>query len=437
MRSRRFGSDGSHLVTARVRATRVGAWTVVTDVDPHRTTTTVAWGVPVGSRDEPRGTHAGLTHLLEHLAFLDPPDHPAASLDQRMDLLGADVNAETWEEGVAFHATVAPEDATTAASALASTVWPTLDRASLSRERRIVVEEILASDADPAERAYVEAVRLALGRHPLTRRVAGTVRGVRTVPTWTLRRWRAVLAQHPSRTVCVVGPSDLEEVVDAFVSTATHHVQDATSRFSLPPLRVPRVRRRAPPRPWGPSRMDVDAGDVGRAHVAWLRPGRPVGGPHRHVAEAVATVVGDVNVGALNAHWLESGVVDEVSFGHVAWHDAGAFVGAIVCDDDRVESVVAAVRTMWSDVVPAAVTPDAWRTATSLLAFDQRLLLESTESVALAHLERAMRGDRPMDVGRQAAEFEEIPCASAVAMVEAMNDARTGGGDAIAIVRPT
>lgn len=420
----------------RARSERRCGWTVITDVDRARTTTTIAWGVPVGSRDEPRWTHLGLTHLLEHLAFLGRSGKTPLGFDAAVDAIGADANAETWEEGVAFHVTVAPDDAGAAAEVLAATTCPTLERDVVARERGIVIEELLEVDRDPTERAYAAAVELALPRHPLARRVAGRVGDVRGVPqgwlaAW-LRWWRAVIVRHPGKTLVVVGPGEVGSVADRFLDAAR-----AVERASGLGVRPARVRERTAPRAWSARRRDVVTHDLERAHVAWLRPGCSASDPRVHLAEALAALLGDVNVGAARPLWLETGLVDDVFFDHVGWDDGGAFVGGLVCAAGDVDDRVDEIRSLWSDVVPSALTPERWHTVTALMAFDRRSLLESTEALALAHLDAAFHRRPLLDVDREAHAIEQLPFRQAENLVlDVAHEARRGA-DAVAVLRPS
>ena len=79
--------------------------TVVTDPMPHLESAALGVWVGCGARHEtPR--EAGLSHMLEHMAFKGTETRTAKDIATEIEAEGGDLNAYTSREQTAFHARV-------------------------------------------------------------------------------------------------------------------------------------------------------------------------------------------------------------------------------------------------------------------------------------------------------------------------------------------
>ena len=83
---------------------------------------TVAWAVPVGSRQEPPG-RSGFAHLFEHLMFEGSAHVAKGRFDKTLEGLGADNNASTHQDHTFYYETLPSH-------ALATALWLDADRLS-------------------------------------------------------------------------------------------------------------------------------------------------------------------------------------------------------------------------------------------------------------------------------------------------------------------
>lgn len=102
----------------------------------------------VGSRHERRGK-TGIAHLFEHLMFGEAENMPRGAFAQRMEAIGADINAATWVDWTVYHAKL-PASALPAAMALDAARMSSLilreeqvkmEREVVANERRMRVED--------------------------------------------------------------------------------------------------------------------------------------------------------------------------------------------------------------------------------------------------------------------------------------------------------
>jgi predicted Zn-dependent peptidase len=158
---------------------------------PHARSVAVALFVGVGSRHETDG-EAGLSHMVEHLAFKGTRGYPeAGALSAAIEACGGTVNASTDRELTVYSARVPRSRAERAFEVVAElVVHPLLRPADLVAEKPVVVDEIRAYVDSPSDHVFSLFDELLFGRHPLGREIAGTPQTVRrTTHAGVARHW--------------------------------------------------------------------------------------------------------------------------------------------------------------------------------------------------------------------------------------------------------
>jgi predicted Zn-dependent peptidase len=156
---------------------------------------TVLVAFDAGARTE-RPEENGMAHFLEHLVFKGGVDYPTyRDVNESAERIGAQLNAYTSHDIVAFHITVRAESAPAAIDLLTDFVArPRIDADELDRERGVVIQEIARSHDQPSVLAEHLIDRAAFGDHPLGRPVLGPAEHLRTfsrdaVVAFRDRRW--------------------------------------------------------------------------------------------------------------------------------------------------------------------------------------------------------------------------------------------------------
>jgi predicted Zn-dependent peptidase len=115
---------------------------VATDPMPHLMSAALGVWVNCGARHE-TPDEAGLSHMLEHMAFKGTATRSAKDIATEIEAVGGDLNAYTSREQTAFHARVLKEDVGLALDMIADIlINPTFDESELAREREVVIQEI-------------------------------------------------------------------------------------------------------------------------------------------------------------------------------------------------------------------------------------------------------------------------------------------------------
>src|SRR3954453_3546885 len=138
----------------------------------------------------------GMAHFLEHLVFKGGEKFsPYRDVNETAERLGAQLNAYTSHDIVAFHITCRSEAVMEAADLLTAFVArPRIDGDELERERGVVIQEIARSDDQPSTVADKLLDRAVYGDHPLRRPVLGPAEHLRSfsrdgILAFRERRW--------------------------------------------------------------------------------------------------------------------------------------------------------------------------------------------------------------------------------------------------------
>src|ERR1700737_3694683 len=133
---------------------------------------TVLVAFDAGARNE-RPEENGMAHFLEHLVFKGGEKFPTyRDVNETAERLGAQLNAYTSHDLVAFHITARAEAAPEAIDLLSDFVGPPrLDPDELERERGVVIQEIARAHDQPSMVAEHLIDRATFGEHPLGRMV--------------------------------------------------------------------------------------------------------------------------------------------------------------------------------------------------------------------------------------------------------------------------
>ena len=148
-----------------------------------------------GARTE-RAEENGMAHFLEHLVFKGGEKYATyRDVNETAERLGAQLNAYTSHDVVAFHVTCRAEAVMEAADLLTDFVANArVDADEFDRERGVVIQEINRSDDQPASVASKLLDRAAFGEHPLGRPVLGPAEHLESfsreaVVAFRERRW--------------------------------------------------------------------------------------------------------------------------------------------------------------------------------------------------------------------------------------------------------
>jgi predicted Zn-dependent peptidase len=168
--------------------------------------------VRTGSRNE-TPAQAGVSHFLEHLLFKGTARFSAIEIAEKLDGLGASVNAATGKETTHLHARFLDEHTEEVfdllAEMLLAPTYPEIDS-----EREVVLEEIAMYEDEPQDRVHDILAEAVFGEHPLGRRVLGEAEVISSVPVPEIEAYRSAHYTGANVVVGAAGNVDHGRIVE-------------------------------------------------------------------------------------------------------------------------------------------------------------------------------------------------------------------------------
>ena len=132
----------------------------------------------VGRRCE-RAGEPGISHFLEHMLVKGTRRRSAAQISQEIEGIGGYINACTSEESTCYHARAHASQAARLMDVLADIYLnPVFDRREITRERRVIKEEIAMTLDQPSHHVLELSDETLWPNQPLGRSIAGNERSL-------------------------------------------------------------------------------------------------------------------------------------------------------------------------------------------------------------------------------------------------------------------
>ena len=172
----------------------------------------VGFWFPLGSRHEaPR--ERGFVHFVEHMVFKGSGRRSAAELSRAIERVGGYLNAFTDRDSICVHCQVPAAEWRLALDILADMAFGSaFKEEDFSREREVIISEILSARDDPEECSHDEFLASIWPGDPLSRKIAGEPEDIQRITRDALYEfYRSEFV--PSRLlVTAAGPVPAEEV---------------------------------------------------------------------------------------------------------------------------------------------------------------------------------------------------------------------------------
>ncbi len=341
-----------------------GGVPVVLDSDLELESFTACAVVPLSSRHEAED-EIGISHLLEHLVMSAPGPDGGRALSDWVSEIGGQANATTTKEFVAYWVRVPAEATTPAVGRLADAVTaPRLTPELVDGERRVVVQELLAADADPSDVATERFFAELFAGHPLGRPVGGLADDFpHLTPEQSLAHLRSGLATRQPCVVLVGREPLLAAGLAALRDSALDGIRPTAPRPAVPVGAAP-----------GLEELDLpDDADYAYTVLGGRGAGRrdPLWGAAQVLAAAVGGLPGSVLYSRLRG---ELGMSYQLYSVASSYSDSGAWRVLAGSQPGDVRTVAAVVRGCLADAaagtLPAGALDGARRQALGALVID-------------------------------------------------------------------
>jgi len=354
---------------------------VVTEEVPSVRSVALGLWVRTGSRDE-TPAQAGVSHFLEHLLFKGTERFSAIEIAERLDGLGAAVNAATGKETTHIHARFLDEHTEEVfdllAEMLLAPTYPEVDS-----EREVVLEEIAMYEDEPQDRVHDILAEAVFGAHPLGRRVLGEAEVISSVPVPEIEAYRSGRYTGPNVVVGAAGNVDHARIAGL------------AERLVRPPAGVDGPGPSA--EPGEEARLQFYEKDTEQYHICFGAPGMTRADERRYALAVLDSIFGGSSSSRLFIEIREKrGLAYSVGSYSEQYTDSGLVATYVGTREDNVEEACSIIGAELARLRSAPVT--AAELARAKENVKGRLVLSSESTAArMSRISRATLFGLPID----------------------------------------
>lgn len=292
---------------------------IIASVEPEAAVSYVGIGVRVGARDEGLRWH-GLAHSIEHMLFKGTRLRSATQLIERMESVGAELNAYTTKEETMLYA-IAPSRyaARSLHTLLDIATHSTFPQEEWAKEQEVILDEIHSYEDSPSELIFDEFEDQVFRPHSLGHAILGTEASVGRITVEAQRRFYRSHYRAERMVLFARGVLDIESLIVAaervFVGEAEPLLLDTGALPALPLAAMKEARR------------VVRRRDTAQSHVLLGRAAYSLYDSRRLALSLLANILGGSGMNArLNMRLREErGLVYHVECNYTPYTDAGLF----------------------------------------------------------------------------------------------------------------
>ncbi len=250
---------------------------VATDPMPHLESAALGVWVNCGARHE-TAEQAGLSHMLEHMAFKGTLTRSAKDIATEIEEVGGDLNAYTSREQTAFHARILKENVGLALDLISDIlINPAFDPVELEREREVILQEIGQARDTPDDLIFDHLQEACYPDQPMGWPIFGSEKTVASFSRDQLKSYMGANYRAGGMMMIASGAIDHAQLVEAGETlfrrlSSGDGPQAAPARFFGGEIR--------------------DERDLEQAHLAFAFPGVASTDPDAVTAQVFATALG-------------------------------------------------------------------------------------------------------------------------------------------------
>ena len=292
---------------------------IIASVEPEAAVSYVGIGVRVGARDEGLRWH-GLAHSIEHMLFKGTRLRSATQLIERMESVGAELNAYTTKEETMLYAITPSRYAVRSLHTLLDiATHSTFPQEEWAKEQEVILDEIHSYEDSPSELIFDEFEDQVFRPHSLGHAILGTEASVGRITVEAQHRFYRSHYRAERMVLFARGVLDMESLIAAaervFVGGAEPLLLEAGTLPALPLAAMKEARR------------VVRRRDTAQSHVLLGRAAYSLYDSRRLALSLLANILGGSGMNArLNMRLREErGLVYHVECNYTPYTDAGLF----------------------------------------------------------------------------------------------------------------
>jgi predicted Zn-dependent peptidase len=337
--------------------------------------------VRTGSRNE-TPAQAGVSHFLEHLLFKGTARYSAIEIAEKLDGLGASVNAATGKETTHLHARFLDEHTEEVfdllAEMLLAPTYPEVDS-----ERDVVLEEIAMYEDEPQDRVHDILAEAVFAEHPLGRRVLGEAEVISSVPVPEIESYRSTHYTAPNIVVGAAGNIEHARIAELAERLVQPPTESAPERPAIEPD--------------GHSRLRFYEKDTEQYHICFGAPGITREDDRRYALAVLDSIFGGSSSSRLFREVREKrGLAYAVGSYNEQYTDCGLVAGYVGTREDNVEEACAIIGAELARLRSEPVSAEELSRGKENVK--GRLVLSSESTAArMSRISRSTLFDLPID----------------------------------------
>lgn len=338
--------------------------------------------VDAGTRDE-KDTESGIAHFVEHMSFKGTARRTSMQVLNRMENVGADLNAFTTKEDTTYYSVFLREHLARAIDLLLDiTFHSTFPQTEMDKEVEVVCDEIESYNDSPSELIYDDFEALLFPEHPLGRSILGNADRLHEFRTADLQAFTRRLYLPQNAVMFVMGNVRPEEV--------RRLVERGCATYPCVAAGEERVARKAPDvivgKTVGKAEPIVMNKGVHQAHVVLGSRAYPVTHPLYMAAALMNNILGGPGLNSRFSISLRErrGLVYTVESTLTAYTDTGAWTTYFGCDPADVRRCLRLVGTELRHLIERPLTAHQLSAAKRQMKGQLGVSYDNFENVAIA-----------------------------------------------------
>lgn len=303
------------------------------------------FAINAGTRDE-RADQPGMAHFVEHMLFKGTEKRKAWHILNRMEKVGADLDAYTNKEETVVYSVFLQEHLKRAVDLMADLVFhSTFPQAEIEKETDVIIGEIQSYEDTPSDLIFDGFEDLIFSGHALGRDILGSAEALKRYTTADALAFYRQFYVPENMVFFVTGRYEMKQVI--------RYVEKAVEKIPQTPLDYVRL---------SPSsyiaREQVQHRDTHQAHVMMGNRAYEGNSKKKLMLYLLTNLLGGTGMNSrLNVALREKrGLVYEVEANSTSYTDTGTFSIYFGCDLEDVDRCVALTRRELKKLCEKALT---------------------------------------------------------------------------------
>ncbi|RFZ92575.1 insulinase family protein [Mucilaginibacter conchicola] len=191
-----------------------------------------------GSRDELPGKE-GLAHFIEHMLFKETERRNTTQILNRLELVGADLNAYTTKEYTCIHASLLNQHLERAVDLFEDILFhSTFPEDEMEKERGVILDEIASYQDQPEEAIQDDFEEYLFKDHPIGNNILGTTESVNAISQQDIHQFTQTTHNTHQMVFAVYGDYKFEKLVKMCEKYFGHVAENKVEKSRIAPQPV-------------------------------------------------------------------------------------------------------------------------------------------------------------------------------------------------------